>query len=160
MRTLCPYIGNIKKVSCPTVFLHGEEDETIPPTHSLTLQGVSPAYTKWLKTYRKMNHNNVFKFVQEIATEILKLYQAPSKAVASAPIDCGLVPGQRFKIQDPESVLASRARSGSYMAWLKGIRDPIANTEGVNPMPDALIEDLTRVDAVTKLTFRRETLKP
>ena len=51
-------IDNIKKVKCPTLFIHGKKDRVIPYTHTVALHEeckLSP--NKTILTPENMNHN-------------------------------------------------------------------------------------------------------
>lgn len=72
-----PNISLIGNVSCPTLFIHGEKDSLVPPTHSVALFKACRA-RKLLITPPGMEHNtNLFTDAQFLAIPAINFFGLP-----------------------------------------------------------------------------------
>eukprot|EP00440_Ansanella_granifera_P001155 gb/GFBE01001242.1/.p1 GENE.gb/GFBE01001242.1/~~gb/GFBE01001242.1/.p1 ORF type:complete len:394 (+),score=74.51 gb/GFBE01001242.1/:1-1182(+) len=80
-----PNIALIGNVSCPTLFIHGEKDSLVPPSHSVALFKQCRA-RKLLITPPGMEHNtNLFTDAQYLAVPAINFFGLPGYQQESPP---------------------------------------------------------------------------
>eukprot|EP00434_Breviolum_minutum_P002409 symbB.v1.2.002128.t1/scaffold106.1/size366728/16 len=104
-----PNIALIGNVSCPTLFIHGEKDSLVPPSHSVALFKQCRA-RKLLITPPGMEHNtNLFTDAQYLAVPAINFFGLPGYQQESPP----QMPSRYFEDGRQAFLLRKASRRGS-----------------------------------------------
>jgi len=104
-----PNISLIGNVSCPTLFIHGERDSLVPPSHSVALFKQCRA-RKLLITPPSMEHNtNLFTDASFLAVPAINFFGLPGYQQDTPP----QMPGQCFEDGKEQFLLRKSARRKS-----------------------------------------------